>query len=1112
MGSGSARGGRKPVATAVLIIIVAAVVIAVVAFNATYQSRIGAPATASNASGNSSSIDLYAHLSNAGFALMAPIQVLDANRRFEALAQSKYNFLYANALNFTGVEKSQFIVLVANDSNQSYWSIAQQAVNSSMLAYAVNSTRGIIISKSDVWAPNQTVFVLVGYKNASALSSALLSFFVKSPVYPPQEAVGKFAAFNGIKTGFSGNDPVLDAYLDGTYELGPHDTVLKYPYDYYLQFASLIYYAPVVYTMVPGFEGNSSGTGLPMSSPICVPPPPPPDGASICIGDYVAMPMFQMAAAQPQPPQFSLDSGDCYFFGIEDCINAEGWAASGINPQLPWYDIPSVNYAFTRTGSEIPPSLSGTTGPVASYLPITWWIYGPGSLGESTGGFQSGVMTQNETQLLMDANVTMFSAPLGETPLGNFTVYNATNASSTYSCASGLCGMRFNYGIYALLSVSSTIPQGAAVLSPMNYSQAPHSNYSAVLEPVMLSTPKVVRTSATDYYFSYWSVYSELAGNQYYQRYNTANATFELIGPTQVQAVYTSRSLPGAVTAESEYMTFGTYNTCPPPLNCSVSSSNPIGGVNISITSMAGQPVYSNTTGSNGRFVTPVLPAACYQVSAYKNGYSFIVTPNPLCINGHSVVAAVDVDPFVFSISWPKGYAYSGAPVSAAVPVNLTLTYITGGHPAGNIPIRARTDSGTISGPSATSANGTADFIWHTGHTSGLYHINFTATGLFGPSEVYTMPVIVYSKNYSQIIMKVSPSKSSMSVSPGSSANESIKVHACQFSFSLSINGTLSCSTAYPVSMSVSGLPSGATANFTPNTTPATLNSSTLLSISAGSAVGGTYSLAVTATITLPNSTKYSGSAPLSLAVGSHSGSCNGFGAISGSAYRFGEPTPANISVSSSSGSTVYRNATHSGMFNTGSILPGGSYIVTAYSLYSGSYSYGSATVNVTPCVTTNVMIGQPPNSTNSTYGALNITVARTGGAASGAEIFAPPYNGLYAGSNGQYYTGFTIVPGNYTLTAVYDNYTSTPYNTVVTAGHITSVYLYVVIPVNTTTTSSTTTATTTSTASTTSTTTVSGGHYNCNECYHIMIAGYTCPSNCPNTGSCIYGGFECTT
>ena len=1092
---------------AVLIIIMITAVIVVVAFNTAYVSKIWAPSNTAKVSENVSVIDPYAHFSNSNFALVAPIQVLATNQRFENMAQSKYNFLYANALNFTSVEKSQFIVLVANASDLLYWSLAKQAVNSSVLNYVVNNTNGIIISKSNIWAPNQTVFILVGYKNANALSSALLSFFLKAPVYSPQEIIGKFAAFNGIKTGFTSNDPILDAYLDGTYELGPHDTSLKYPYDYYLQFASLVYYAPVVYTIAPGFEGNSSGIGLPMHAFICVPPPPPPDGTSLCIGDYVAMPIFQISGTQPGITQFSFDSSDCDFFGINDCIDAEGWAASGINPQLPWHDIPSVNYTFTRTGSNIPPSLSGTSGPVISYLPITWWIYGPGNLGESTGGFQSSVITQNETQILMNANVTMFSAPLGETPLGNFTVYNATNTSSTYSCSNNICGMNFNYSIYALLSISSTVPQGATILSPTTYSQAPRSNYSTVLEPLTLSTPKIVRTSTANYYFSYWSVYSELNGNQYYQRYNTSNATFELIGPTQAQAVYTRMSSPGSVTVESEYMTFGTYNTCPPPMNCSSSLSTPIGGVNISITSMSETPIYSNVTASNGKFITPVLPGACYQVSAHKTGYSFIVTPNPLCINGNSFVGAVDIDPYVFNISWPKKYIYSGAPISTYVPINLTVSYTTGKYPAGNISISASTNSGTISAPTHTSSKGTTTFIWHTGSTSGLYHINFTASGIFGPRQTYPVSVVVYSNNYSHIFMDVIPSKSFISSSSGSSVNESITVHVCQFSFNLSANGILSCSTTYPVNMSISNIPLGATANFTPNPIPARLNGNTLLSINTGSAINKIYNMTLIAKIMLPNSTVYSNYTPLTLAVNSHSGSCNGFGEISGSVYRFGELTPANVSISSYSGNVVYKNATHNGMFNTGAILPNGNYTVTAYSLYSSSYSYGSAHANVTQCRIANTTIGQQSNSTNSTYGAFNIIVARNGGVAGGAEILSPPYKGWYAGSNGQYYTGFTVIPGNYTLTANFDNYTSQPYNTVVTAGHITNIYLYVFVPVNTTTTTSSTTTTVT-----TLTTTVSPEYYNCNECYHIVIARYSCPLNCPNTNSCTYGGFECTT
>ncbi len=57
----------------------------------------------------------------------------------------------------------------------------------------------------------------------------------------------------------------------------------------------------------------------------------------------------------------------------------------------------------------------------------------------------------------------------------------------------------------------------------------------------------------------------------------------------------------------------------------------------------------------------------------------------------------------------------------------------------------------------------------------------------------------------------------------------------------------------------------------------------------------------------------------------------------------------------------------------------------------------------------------------------------------------------------------------------------------------------------------STGSTTTTSSTSSTSTTSITGNYYNCNQCYHVPIAGYSCAPSCPNSVSCSYGGFECT-
>ncbi len=1026
-----------------VILAAAVVVVAVVALLLIAQQTTGK---------NLGGTDPYAHLGNASFALVAPYGVLSANSKFAPLASERYVFRYADAANFTNVENSTFVVIVVNSSNGAYAQLALKAINITELDNALNYTKGAMISKDNVWERGQTVFLLIGY-NASSLSSALSSFFVKSPVYAPKQFSARFVNESGKVSG----DPIMDAVLDGTYELGPHDGSLQYPYSYYENFAYLIYYAPVIASGVPGIEGNSSGTGLPMSSPVCVPPPPPPEGgSSICVGDYLAMPMLQVGSAPPLRPQWSYDTGDCNFFGIDDCISAEGWAASGLNPQLPYSEIPSVYFGVTSTGSSVPPSMDGTFGPVSDILPITWWVYGPGSYGESTGGFQSsmsGVMNESETALLINSGVQMFSAPIGETPVGNFTVYNATNSSYTYSCGSEICGMRFNYTIYALLNVSSTIPPNASVTYPHGYSSAPQLNYSPVLEPLSLSTPKIVKTSANTYYFSYWSVYSELAGNQYYNIYNTSDVTFQLIGPTQAQAIYTTAgpSLPGSVNF-----------TAATAINACTHGICPISGVNITFRNLSsGRIAYSNITGNSTQFyTTPQLASGCYNVSAYEAGYIFYVTPNPVCVNGNGeLVKALDKYLYVFNISWPNAYPFGAAPINTTLPIKMSLDFYNGRCCAGSVPLMINTTTGSlvsivngiITTPPTSSGNGTVHFLWYTGHKSGPAKISFTVNGtkgIFVSNYTYSLPVELFSGSYPQTMLNISLSNGTVHAFPGMSFTDNITVRLCH-TFRVGKNRTLPCSmiTPYAANLSLTYMNdrlANTTVSFVPNPAHAdtnTLYDSTSLHVSLGrNVIRSLYVARIKATMATPNAT-YNATVPLLI----------------------------YVSMNSSTTTTT--------------ILP-----------------------TTTP--TTTVTSG-------SGYGALNITVFFNGTPAAAAAVraFSPgiqTYNGWYTGSNGEYNTGYIIAPGSYEVDGTYDNITNSTNYLNVSAGKVTYVDIYIYgITTSTTSTSSSTSTLSTSSSSTTST--AQSGYYECNYCYQVIRAGFICPSTCPKSVSCNYGGFECT-
>ncbi len=946
------------------------IVIAIVLLLGKLNSGLLGPNNSVQNAVENASLDPYAHLGTANFALIAPQSVLLSNHEFVSLARKYYNFLYASASNSSTVEGSPFVILVVNDSAP-YTSLALDAVNSSTLDYVMNDTTGTILTRSDVWAANQTVFLLVGYRSNASLSSALQGFFMKPDVLAPQKASGKFVNYSGA----TANDPTLQAYLDGSYPLSPSDPSLQSPYNYYVNFAYLLYQAPVLESINPGFSGNASGFGLPMQASMCVPPPPPPDGSSICFGNYIAMPMFQFGTSAPAEPQWSLGSDDCNYFGISDCIDTSGWAVSGVDPPLPYSEIPSIFYGVSSTKSRVPLSMTGTGGPITSYDPLTWWYFGPGSYGTTTGGEQQNLISTNQTQLLMDAGVEMFSTPYDEVPYGSFTTYNQSN--SAYTCSSNSCGMQFNYAIYALVSENSTIPSGVYISSPANYIFAPGSGYYPVLQPTTLSTPKVVVTPSATYYFSYWSVNEELGGKQYYQRFNTSNATLTVIGPTQIQAIYTHRSAPGQVTAAAEFMTPSAYLTCPPPINCSISQTVAIQGVNISIRSLNGSVSYSNVTGTDGRFTTPVMPAGCYNVKADKRGYAFITEPNPLCVNGPSGTYAVDISPFIFNVSWPRGYAYGTAPTGSSLGVNLTLLY-SEGVDAGNVSISATAGSGSISGPSFTSADGTADYTWTTGTSGGIYLLNFTATGLFTGRYSYSMPVLIYPKGSSHpAIVNVTLSKSTLQVSNTSAVYDNVTVRVCKFILNGTLNYTEVCG-ALPAVMAISNPPVGLTMNFAPNPAPSNIirgNSATALSVISGkSANPGTYPAAVTATVTL-NGSSYVGSAPLTIVVnsgasGSGGGSVNqtsGCGEIIGQVYNStGGHTSANVTITNrQSGALVYNDITSTGEFSTGYTIPFGNYTALARSLQQGTYYvYGVEDVNVTACVPVFVQIPQQSTTT----------------------------------------------------------------------------------------------------------------------------------------------------
>ena len=80
-----------------------------------------------------------------------------------------------------------------------------------------------------------------------------------------------------------------------------------------------------------------------------------------------------------------------------------------------------------------------------------------------------------------------------------------------------------------------------------------------------------------------------------------------------------------------------------------------------------------------------------------------------------------------------------------------------------------QTTCGSVKGYSLaeTNGSGSADLVWHTPGTSGIYYLNFTplvaAAGApypplyeFKNGWTYSMPIVVYSSNYSQALLNIS--------------------------------------------------------------------------------------------------------------------------------------------------------------------------------------------------------------------------------------------------------------------------------------------------------------------------------------------------------------------
>ncbi|MDG6928551.1 MAG: carboxypeptidase regulatory-like domain-containing protein [Nitrososphaerota archaeon] len=894
-------------------------------------------------------VNPYIHTGRAGFALVSPGAVPLEDPAFVRMAEQTYAFEYADAANFSSVKSASFVVIVLGAPG--YESLVAPYLNGSALSYASRSG-GVTLSYPGVWSEGQTVFVLAGYGGAG-LVAALDAFFVQRPVALPAQSFVNVTVANGTSV-----DPVLDANYAG-YPLDPADRFLNTsPYSYYLNFASVFYRAPwsISYgesSVSPegvkvefAFNWSGSGPQLPHGSQMCFISERP----GICWGVYAAVPVFSFVQGATQRPVIELDNADCSFFFVH-CVGVKGTVVSG--------------YSTT---------------------------YGPGYL--SGEKFWAQLLQQysaptNFTTIeqLMEAGVALYSTPLVGVPACDY-----PNCSSV---------INFTYGIYPLVTAYSNAEALDATFGA-------RYNYTALFEPLTLSAPPLFTNSTGTYAFVQWTVYSEVGDNTYKQVFDSSNATFQVVGPTQAEAFYMPvgpQPQPGFLRGRVEfYHTYGSDIT-----------GLPIVGATVSVT-QDGKVVARATSGVDGNYTLGTrLQPGCYNVTAFKRGYDLEPATNPVCIDGNTVA-----DIYERYFFWYFGYGPAGLAqgITANRSVDLYFeAFWPDGAPVSNWPIVATVDSGHINFQSYTNASGVATFRWTGGPSPGDFNASFSAQGLGTRPLLYTMPVAVFNASYP--LFQLGASVPAVSALSNSTVAIPVALSGCSLTHPQTGRYVFACDPFQPpaVTLSVAGLPGGATFTFSPN--PAYRMS--ILDVTLGPNVAaGVYNLSLTESASPPGyfMPALANSTTFALNVTSCSG---GPGEISGEVLNQDGnlPSQANVTVYRG-GLEVYTTNTTSGLFSTGYILPPGTYNVTAHYLYGGKTF--SEVVAVGPCGQSGVTL--------TPMAGLTVQALYNGTPAAFANLTLTYSNGLArqlkANGTGVYGSGYSLLPGTYSLTASFDGYNST--------------------------------------------------------------------------------------
>ncbi|MDG6919091.1 MAG: carboxypeptidase regulatory-like domain-containing protein [Nitrososphaerota archaeon] len=895
----------------------------------------------------------YAHIGRATIALVAPDSVLAADPGFPKLAEKYYRFVYADAANFSAVESASFMAIaLTTPPSAAYRSIASPYLNGSRLAYALK-TGGSTYSYRGVGRRNQTVFVLAGYSR-SGLSAALNAFFVRRPVVLPRESLVNVTLVNGTVS-----DPVLEANYGG-YLLDPSDPYFNSSsaYSYYLNFASVFYQAPWEIEIEHGgtkvteeytFSWNGSGFQLPHGSQLCFDFARP----SICWGIYSAVPIFSFAQGVTQQPKIELDTQDCSVL-FYHCIGNKGTVLSG--------------YSTT---------------------------YGPGYLAGER--FYAQLLQQynvatNLTTIkqLLEAGVVTYSTGL------------PSESACSYSSCSSL--IDFPIGIYPLVTAYSNI-EGLDATFGSRY------NYTALFEPLTLSTPALYTNKTGTYAFVQWVVNSQVGNDTHQQTFDSANSTLEIVGPTQAEAVYTPYNppKPGLLTGKVEfYHTYGNNIT-----------GLPIQGATV-VVSQNGKSVFRTTSGVDGTYASPsILQPGCYNITAYRQGYNLQPESNPVCIDGNEVDNVYERYFFWAQAYGPAGF---GQGITAGSSVQLYFEiFWPDGSPVANWPITGSVNSGSVTFQSLTDANGIATFKWTGGTTPGDFNASFSTQGLGTRPLFYSMPAAVFPNSYSLFRVNASVPTGPYIALQNSTIVVPVALSSCTLVYPNTGRYAFECDPFQPLhtTLSVTGLPPGAISTFTPN--PAARLSNFNITIPSGVAPG-IYTVTVNESGAPPpgyylppvtNTTSFT------LKIESCT---NGTGEITGEVLNpdGGLPMDANITVYGN-GAKMYSANTTTGLFSTGYILQPGTYNVTAYNGYTGKI-YHSELVSVSACGQTKVTL--------TFMAALTIEVSYNGSPAPFANITITQQSGFFrefkTNSTGGYSSGHTLMPGTYIITASFNGYSAT--------------------------------------------------------------------------------------